>query len=175
MPLHVAITRRARPGCEVELEHALREFLKASFAHPAVSGANLLLPAPGSGSREFGILRTFRDERERAEFYRSPLFLAWDAEAQRLTEGEPQHRELHGLEGWFRGAARPPARWRMALVTFAGVYPLTSLLPPLFGRVLQPLHPLLINVVVTGLIVVSLTWLIMPVLTRVLRGWLHSD
>lgn len=175
MSLHVAITRRARPGCELELENALREFLKASFSHPAVSGANLLLPAPGSGSREFGILRTFRDERERAEFYRSPLFLAWEAQAQRLTEGEPQYRELHGLEAWFRTASPPPARWRMALVTFAGVFPLTSLLPPIFNRLLQPMHPLLINVVVTGLIVISLTWLIMPVFTRLLRNWLHSE
>ena len=175
MPLHVAITRHARPGCEAEFEQALRDCLQASFAHPAVRGANLLVPAPGSNSREFGILRTFRDEQERAEFYRSPLFLAWEERARTMTEGGPIYRQLHGLEAWFRSASRPPPRWKMALVTFAGVFPLTSLLPPLFNRLLHPLHPLLVNLVVTGLIVLALTWLIMPALTRLLRNWLHSD
>ena len=175
MPIHVAITRRVRPGCESEFEQELREFLRASFSHPAVRGANLLLPAPGSDSREFGILRTFRDEKERAEFYQSPLFLAWEKRARELTEGEPHYRQLHGLEAWFRSPTRPPPRWKMAVVTFVGVYPLTSLLPAIFNRLLHPLHPLLVNVAVTGCIVLTLTWVVMPSLTRLVRGWLHSD
>ena len=173
MPIHVAITRRVRPGCEAEFQEALRDFIQESFAHSGVLGATLLVPAPGSGSREFGILRTFGDESEREAFYAMPLFQAWEAKARRLTEGEPEYRTLHGLEAWFRSPA-PPPRWKMALVTFAGVYPLTSLLPPLFNRLFAPLHPLLINVATTGLIVLLLTWVIMPQLTRLARGWLHA-
>ena len=36
MPIHVAITRRVRPGCEAEFQKALREFLQTSFAHGGV-------------------------------------------------------------------------------------------------------------------------------------------
>jgi uncharacterized protein len=175
MSIQVAITRRVRPGCEAEFQAALREFLQDSFKHSAVQGASMLVPPPGSDSREFGILRTFQTEQERTAFYQSPLYRAWAERARALTEGEPEYRQLHGLEAWFRGASRPPARWKMGLVTFLGVYPLTSLLPPLFNRWFAPLHPLLINVVTTGLIVVSLTWLIMPNLTRLLRRWLSAD
>ncbi len=174
MSIHIAITRRVRPGCEAEFQEALREFLRASFAHSAVLGANLLVPAPGSASREFGILRTFASEEERDAFYGSRLFLEWDKRAARLTEGAPIYRQLHGLEAWFRAPGSPPPRWKMAVLTFAGVYPLTSLLPSLLGGLLTPLHPLLINVVTTAMIVGTLTWVIMPLLTRGLRPWLHA-
>jgi len=173
MPIHVAITRRVRPGCEAEFQAALRDFFHSSFARSGVIGATLLVPPPDSNSREYGVLRTFSDEAERDEFYASPLFQAWERQARQLTEGEPEYRTLHGLEAWFRAPGPPPPRWKMALVTFAGVYPLTSALPPLFARLLPGWPALLGNVVVTGLIVFLLSWVVMPLLTRFLHRWLH--
>ena len=69
MPIHIAITRRVRPGCEAEFQAALHEFFQTSFAHGGVLGASMLTPPPGSNSREFGILRTFADEKERDNFH----------------------------------------------------------------------------------------------------------
>ena len=69
MPIHVAITRRIKPGCEAEFQQALREFFQASFAHGGVLGATMIVPPLGSDSREFGILRTFANEKERDDFY----------------------------------------------------------------------------------------------------------
>jgi antibiotic biosynthesis monooxygenase (ABM) superfamily enzyme len=43
MPIHIAITRRARPGCEAEFQVALREFFQASFGHGGVRGAMVAL------------------------------------------------------------------------------------------------------------------------------------
>ncbi|PTY07873.1 antibiotic biosynthesis monooxygenase [Opitutaceae bacterium EW11] len=174
MSIHVAIIRRVQRGREAEFQEALREFLQASFAHGGVRGANMLTPLPGSDGREFGILRTFANETERDAFYASPLFKTWDKRARALTEGEAVHRQLHGLEAWFRGPGQPPPRWKMAALTFCGVYPLTSVLPAVFTRLLTPWHPLLINIAVTALIVVTLTWVIMPLLTRLTRGWLRA-
>ena len=57
----------------------------------------------------------------------------WMRRLRELTEGEPYIEELGGLAGWFTppGGPRiaPPAKIKMALVTFVGVYPLTALLP----------------------------------------------
>ena len=77
MPIHVAITRRVRAGCEEEFQKALREFFQTSFAHGGVLGATMVVPASGSGSREFGIIRSFESEKERDDFYASPMFQAW--------------------------------------------------------------------------------------------------
>lgn len=175
MPIHIAITRRVRPGCEAEFQASLRKFFQDSFAHASVLGASMIVPPPDSPSREFGILRTFTDEKERDAFYASPLFREWDERAGRLTEGVPVYREIHGMEAWFKSEGAPPPRWKMAVVTFAGVYPLTSYLPGFFFARLPDWHPLLVNVVVTGLVVASLTWAIMPLLTRVVHGWLHPE
>lgn len=118
MAIHVAITRIAREGCEQQFAEALRAFFRASFAHTGVAGALMIAPAPGSQSREYGILRSFASEAERDDFYRSPLFLAWEQQARTLTEGEPQYRPLHGLEAWFRRPDLAPPRWKMAVATY---------------------------------------------------------
>src|SRR5258708_1553594 len=128
MPVHIAITRRVRPGCEAEFQEGLREFLQSSFAREGVWGASMLAPPPGSSSREFGILRTFADETERDAFYKSAVFATWEQRARTLTEGEAVYRQLHGLEAWFRASDSPPPRWKMAVVTFVGVYVITLFL-----------------------------------------------
>src|SRR5437660_12165811 len=45
-PIHVAITRRIKPGCEAKFQKALTEFFKTSFAHTGVQGDRLLLHRP---------------------------------------------------------------------------------------------------------------------------------
>ncbi|HMD52999.1 MAG TPA: antibiotic biosynthesis monooxygenase, partial [Phycisphaerae bacterium] len=68
-PIHIAITRRVKPGCETEFQEALREFIQASFSDGGVLGAGMLVPPPNSDVREYGILRTFANEQERDAFY----------------------------------------------------------------------------------------------------------
>ena len=175
MPIHIAITRRVRPGREAEFQQALREFFKTSFTHEGVWGASMLAPLPGSTERDYGILRTFANEAERDGFYKSPAFAAWEERARTLTEGDPTYRQLHGLEAWFRTPSAPPPRWKMAVTTFAGVYILTLVLTmltaPLIGRWPLPVRNAVFNV----LVVSGLTWVIMPFLTRLLHGWLITQ
>lgn len=172
MSLHLAIIRRVRPGCEAEFERAIREFFRASFG-PGVEGAHLLTPLPGSGSREYGILRTFASEADRAAFYASPAFAAWSRRVGPLTEGDARQRELHGLEGWFRTSGKPPPRWKMALVTFVGVYLVTLALALLLTPHLRDWPLTLANAVFNVVVVGLLTWVVMPALTRLVRPWLH--
>jgi hypothetical protein len=174
MTIHVAITRIVRPGREAEFAQALREFFQSSFGHAGVTGAHMIMPAPDSGSREFGILRSFKDEAERDDFYSSPHFLAWDAHARTLTEGEPVYRPVHGLEAWFRAPGTAPPRWKMALATYAGVFPLATFLNLTLGPRLSGLNVIGRNAIFNGFVVVLLTWAVMPLVTRVLRGWLHQ-
>src|SRR2546426_5978852 len=86
MPIHVAITRRVKIGREGEFQQALRDFFQKSFAQDGVLGAHMLTPLPGSDSREFGLLRTFVDEKTRDEFFESGMFKAWeDRKSTRLN------------------------------------------------------------------------------------------
>jgi len=174
MPIHIAITRRVRPGCEAEFQQALREFLQTSFAHGGVLGANMLVPLPGSDTREYGILRTFADDKERDAFYESPMFKAWDERARTLTEGEALYRQLHGLEAWFRSSHHPPPRWKMATATFLGVFPVAMALNLTLGPVIRSWPFIISNAVFNVSVVALLTWVVMPVVTRILHRWLQA-
>jgi uncharacterized protein len=175
MPLHIAIIRRVRPGCEADFQQLLREFFQTSFAHQSVLGATMIVPPPGSDSHEFGILRTFTNERERDEFYASPIFNAWEERCKPLTENGWSYQPLHGLEAWFRSPGGPPPRWKMAVVTLLGVYPVSLLIGCALSPQLRKL-PLALNLfIVSVLIVTCLTWLVMPRLTRWFKPWLNSQ
>jgi hypothetical protein len=176
MPIHIAITRRVRPGCEAEFQQALREFFQTSFAHGGVLGATMIVPPPGSDSREFGILRTFADEKERDAFYASPIFKAWEVKCQPLTEKDSwTARPLHGLEAWFRSPHNPPPKWKMAVATFLGVFPLAMILNLTLGPVIREWHFVPRNAVFNAFVVTLLAWVVMPVVTRLLHGWLQPQ
>ena len=115
MPIHVAITRKVKPGCERAFEESLRELFKDSLAREGVLGVHLISPPQGSNTRDYGVLRTFTNEGERDEFYGSERYGQWQQQVAALTEAD--HRELHGLEAWFPSAGSPP-RWKMALLTW---------------------------------------------------------
>ena len=176
MPIHVAITRRVKSGCEEDFQNALREFFQTSFTHDGVLGATMIVPPPGSDSREFGILRTFANEKDRDDFYASAIFKAWEKKCEPLTETNSwTHRPLHGLEAWFRTPHHPPPRWKMAVATFIGVFPVATLLSLTLAPTLKSWHFLLSNALFNVCVVTLLTWVVMPLVTRVLHDWLHAE
>ena len=66
-----------------------------------------------------------------------------------------------------------PPRYKVALLTWLGAYPVITIvlgvLGPVTARWPLPLRTLLIS----GLMVVALTWGVLPGLGYVLRGWLR--
>lgn len=173
-PVAVLTLRTVRPGFEEEFEAELHDFIVRSLQAEGQLGVYVIRPVPGS--REYGILRRFSDQESRDLFYGSPLFWEWDARVLSLTAGEPVRQELSGLETWFtlpgQRAIIPPPRWKMAIVTVAGVYPASLLVPWLLGPLIGGLHPLLQAICIAIGIVVLLTWAIMPALVKVLNPWL---
>jgi antibiotic biosynthesis monooxygenase (ABM) superfamily enzyme len=174
-PIHVAITRRVKPGYEAEFQKILREFLQASFAHSGVQGANMIIPLHGSSSPEFGILRTFANSRERDDFYKSPMFKAWEKRIKPMIEGDPVCHQFNGLEAWFRSPQNRPPVWKMAIATYLGVLPVIMGLSLTLGSLLSSWNFVLKNIVFNACVVALLTWIVMPLITHVLHDWLYSQ
>ncbi len=178
-PVTVAVIRIVKPGCEEAFEGAIHVFVQRSLNLPGQLGVYILRPTPGSGSREYGILRRFADEEARDEFYRSPLFEEWKQKVAGLIEGEPHYELLSGLETWFtlpgQLAIVPPPRWKMALITYLAVYPLSLLLGVTVGKWISAWPMLVSSLIFNALIVILLTWLLMPLLTRLFKLWLYPD
>lgn len=97
----------------------------------------------------------------------------------------PGSREYHvlyifadrtNLERWLdsteRAAMKPPPRWKMWLVTVAAIYPLILLLFGLLSPVISE-WPLPLRALIFPVILVTLmTYVVMPPVMRLLRGWL---
>jgi len=172
-PIHVAITRRIKSGQEQEFQVALKEFFARSLTQSGVHGAALIVPPPGSSSTEYGIIRSFASAAERDAFYESALYAQWKKRVAPLSEGDPQIRELHGLEAFFRGNNSPPPLWKMAIATYLGVVPVIMGLALTLGRLIRSWNFVLNNLVFNAFVVVLLTWVVMPLITRALQGWLE--
>ncbi len=97
----VCITRKVKPGFEAAFERALHEFVQRSLVLPGQMGVHIMRPAPGSGSREYGIVRKFSNREALAALRTSPEYLEWNHTALDLTEGDGRVEELTGLESWF--------------------------------------------------------------------------
>lgn len=173
MAIHVAITRKVIPGKEEEFKKALRDFLGESFLYDGVYGASMITSLPGADSNEIGILRTFKDEAERDAFYKSNLFKEWDAYASTLTE-KPVYRQLTGLEAWFRSPL-PPPRWKMAIATLGGVFPTSLFLSLTIGPLVRSFPVFLRLFIIATLMVGLLTWVVMPLVIKIFKGWLQNS
>ena len=177
-PVHVAITRKVNPGCEEAFEQAILKFFADAQGQTDTLGAQLLRPLPESDQRTYGILRSFASDAARDAFYRSDAFAQWQAQVAPLVEDEYARRDLHGLEAFFHqsAAASVPPRWKMAVITWLGVWPTVFGVSSLGGRWLSFGWPFWLAVGVETLMVVAvLTWMVMPLLTRWFRPWLMSS
>ena len=174
-PVHWAIVVKAREGKEDELGDALARFVQRSLDDPGATGVHLFRPTPGSGKREFLLHRSFLSKDHSRRFYESDLFREYQRETDHLIEGEALFRPLHGFEAFFRGCNNAPPRWKMAILTWVGVFPTALLWSSLISPQLYMLHPVAVSAVVTVLVVISLTWVIMPNLTKAFRPWLYKS
>jgi uncharacterized protein len=177
-PVTVSITRTVKPGSEQAFERALHEFVQRSLTLDGQLGVHIMRPAPGSHSREYGIVRKFVNRDALTSFRTSPEYLEWNQVAAELTEGAGRVEELTGLESWFTlpGAPlRPLPKWKMALLTLLGVYPASLLLSVTVARLTREWPSLLGNLVFAVAMVGLLTWVVMPLLTRSFHRWLSPN
>jgi len=69
---------------------------------------------------------------------------------------------------------RQPKRYKLALLTFAGLLAPVYFIPPALGAVLGGPRLVTVSAAVAA-VVVLMTYLIMPVLTRLAAGWLFEQ
>lgn len=174
-PLTVVVAWRIRRGYEKEFEVWRREISAAALRFPGHMGIDVILPGITPG--EYVVVFRFDTYAHLRAWQESEIRRDLLKKAEPFREKEPSYRMESGLEYWFApsGAPASPPRWKMAVVTVLGVWPVSLLVPwllnPLIGRQPVTLQALCIAV---G-IVILLTWVVMPVLVRILRPWLQES
>jgi antibiotic biosynthesis monooxygenase (ABM) superfamily enzyme len=91
---------------------------------------------------------------------------------ERRLEGSREHRGARDASAG-RATAGPP-RYKLALLTWAAAYAVITLVLALLGPAISSWPLALRTLILSATMVVALTWLIMPRLTRVFRPWLGA-
>ena len=175
----VLITRRVKSGHEAAFEEASGHITTAASEFAGYLGGQFVRPNAQDGDDPAlynvvfafdtpGHLQRWQDSAARAL---GMVAIAPHIEGQTLLQ-------VSGLGHWFAAPVGPkplppPPRWKVAVVTWLGICPTVFVLFVVLGELLAP-WPLLPRVMVlTGLVVLIMTWLVAPQLTRVLKPWLY--
>ncbi|WP_257128472.1 hypothetical protein [Burkholderia sp. MSMB1459WGS] len=163
----IVVGRVVHPGRERQFDRWAREIDAAARRYPGHLGNVRLSDSSGIN---YLVYR-----------FDSPEHLhAWEASGERrklVAKGDEisdEHRDAAvGMDAWFAIAGKPAApKWKTFLVTWLAVYPvllsITFLLNALLPALERPVQLALSSALLTS----SLTWIIMPLLTRQLRPWL---
>jgi uncharacterized protein len=173
-PVTTTVTRRVKPGHEAAYEEVLEGIIAAASRFPGHLGVEVFRPRAAGG--EYRTVYRFASAEALRRWLASDERAAWLERAEQHAAGAMRTRYLTGLEGWFtlpaEPGAPPPPPYKMALLTWITITPLIT------GVVLA-LEPLLEEfalvprlAITTAVTVPLMTWIVMPRVTRLLRGWL---
>jgi uncharacterized protein len=170
-----------KPGYEAEFERLMEQFIDAAANFPGCLGAQLVHPGDEVDVEDslYHAVLAFENPDSLHAWQNSSERLQWLTEASAYIEGQAMVREVSGLAHWFQTSTNPtqapPPRWKVAVVTWLGIFPTVYLLFLLLSDVLAP-WPLLPRImVITVLVVTLMTWLVAPQLTRLLKPWLYPS
>lgn len=174
----VCISVKAKRGHEKEFEEWLEDVGRAASQFTGHQGLTVLRPA-GNASEEYVYIFRFDTYAHLKEWEDSEVRRQWVAQLQNLTEGKAKKQVLTGLEYWFSlpGAVTmaPPPRYKMMIITILAIYPLSTFLPPLLSPFLGFLPPLVRALLIVIVLVLLMTYAVMPLMTRLFARWLYPS
>ena len=170
-PVTVVITRRVKPRCKAAFEKFISGITAAAMTFEGHLGTNVFRP-DSSTDNEYRIIFKFDRASNLKIWEESECRRQWLARAESLRLEPPTVRVITGLETWFTLPSPkpiiPPPRHKMALVTLLALFPLIQLanvtLVPLLE--LLPLPVLLQRLIATGILVLIMTYVLVPRMTK---------
>jgi antibiotic biosynthesis monooxygenase (ABM) superfamily enzyme len=165
------ITRNIIAGHERDYDDWLRRFMISEREFPGYLGTTVIAPGGNVSSVRYIINR----------FANQASLDAWENSEESLKLLEEVNRystfqRVTGMETWFTlpdlKAIVAPPKWKMAIVSFIGAYIISLVAQYILGHYLGQ-SPLLINLLMTIILVLGLTYFAMPLLSRLLRHWLY--
>jgi uncharacterized protein len=189
-PITVIVTRTAKKGRIKEFEDWMEGIVHESLKFEGHLGVNVIKPVEQSRP-EYVIIFRFNTLDNLLKWERSQARKEWLEKSKNVVEGEDKVQKLTGLEFWFTPrlahqaeseadnnevSDQPvnlPPRYKMAIVTAGIVFVLLNTLIPQIEQLTAPLPLLLSSLLGVLIMVLFMTYLIMPSITRLLKPWLY--
>lgn len=174
-PLTVVASWKVKPGKEAAFEEWHRGISAAALAFPGHLGVTVIRPSQTRD--EYVVVFKFDSYEHLGAWQISATRREWLKKAESLQVQKPRYQTGYGLEFWFTSpkAMQHPPRWKMALVTVLAIYPTVNLVNIILTPFIGGFSPWLGSLVATPIIIVLMTYLVMPFLTRIFSHWLFPD
>ena len=150
-------------------------------------GTEIIRPIDNKESKpEYVIIFRFNNYENLRKWENSPIRNDWLRKGRELVVADPDIQKLTGFEFWFTPYSKkssdltsvisPPPRYKMVIVTIPVISLLLLTLVPEIHFVTERLFiPYSIRFIIAITItVILMTYVIMPLLTKLLRPWLFS-
>ncbi|KQR54859.1 antibiotic biosynthesis monooxygenase [Leifsonia sp. Leaf336] len=177
MPVTVSITRRVDPGRLAEVTHWVQAGVNLANTHEGFLGSGWVRAR--ADSHEWHMLYRFADEASLDAWEASDARAEWLYEGRELVEVSRVERRT-GIEGWFDepqpGVPAAPPRWKQAVTIWLGFFPLSLAFSYLTFYLVPGWHQLwpLATVLITTLCLTpTMTYFLLPFVTRLLHPWLR--
>jgi antibiotic biosynthesis monooxygenase (ABM) superfamily enzyme len=175
-PVALVLSRQARPGQEQAFEEVLHRLAGVVRGQPGHLDLTVLRPAPG-GPAIYTIVSHFRTRAGTDAGRASPERARLVAEAGLHPAGQLLTRYVSGPEGWLAAPGAPvlvpPARWKTALVSAAGIVPLLELASYLLSLRLATLPTWTRPLISVVMVIPLMQYAVMPLLTRATPDFLY--
>ncbi len=176
-PFTTVVRRTVRKGKEEAFEDWLKGIMNDAVSFQGHLGTGIIRPSKKSRP-EYIIVFRFDTYEHLMAWETSDVRREWVRRVQPLITGEAKVQRHTGLEYWFtipdHPESAPPPRIKMAFVTWLALFPLVLLVPPLLTRLLGPMPGWGQIMIIAAVMVLLMTYLVMPQMTRLFSRWLYK-
>jgi uncharacterized protein len=188
-PVTVIVKRIAKKDKIREFEEWLSGISKEVSRQEGSMGIDIIRPSPNGSSKsksEYIVIFRFNSYENLEKWEKSPIRNEWLQKSRKLAEPDYDVQKMTGLEYWFTPyfkdesspliPLQPPPRYKMVIVTIPVISILLLTLVPQIHFLTEMLSiPFPIRLVIALTITVLLmTYVIMPLLTKLLKPWLFK-
>lgn len=174
-PVTVVISRRVIKGQEVEFERLSSQMTERAARYPGYLGASMFRPA-SSDDPEYRIIFKFNDETTLSAWQQSSERAEILEQIEPLLVAPSQVETTSGIINWFtlpgHNPVKPPPKYKMTFVSWLALYPTVTIIFLLFGDLLAQVPLLLRTMLITAVVMVAMSYLLMPRFTRWFAFWL---
>ncbi|MEM8674278.1 MAG: hypothetical protein AAGF83_10450 [Cyanobacteria bacterium P01_G01_bin.67] len=180
-PVTVVISRRVKPRCNKAFEKFISGITASAMTFEGHLGTNVFRPN-NPKNNEYKIIFKFDRASNLKIWEESECRRQWLARAESLRLEPAKIRIITGLETWFtlpasEQIAPPPPRFKMAAITLLALFPSIQLANLTLVPLLEflPLPRLLRSLIITAILVLLMTYVLMPRMTKLFSQWLYPQ
>lgn len=175
-PVTVVVSQLVKPGRERAYENWIAGICKAALNFNGHLGTSIIRPQTRTRP-EYVLIFKFDRYDNLKKWMESDERQRCLAQADQLVQNAPNVQLLNGMEAWFtlpgKPSSSPPSRYKMAILTWVAVYVLINFLNFVLAPALQGLPAFVGSLIISVLMVVLLTYVVLPQITRLFRKWLY--